>query len=165
VTVIETERLRLRPLTLDDADALYELHQDERVNRFVGSPTRAETLERLDAIEEQWKTRGHGLCAVELKSTGEFIGRSGLKYWEQFGEVETGWTFRAESWGHGYATEAGRAAVAWGFANLDLGYITAMIRPGNTPSVQVAERLGFAPRREDVLFGNPITIYAINRSA
>jgi RimJ/RimL family protein N-acetyltransferase len=163
VTVIETERLRLRPLTIDDADALYELLQDDRVNHFVGALTRAENLGRLAAVEEQWKTRGHGLCAVELKSTGEFIGRAGLKYWDQFDEVETGWTFRADAWGHGYATEAGRAAVAWGFAHLDLDYITAMIRPGNTPSVKVAERLGFAPRRDDVLFDNPITVYALAR--
>ncbi|WP_328980723.1 GNAT family N-acetyltransferase [Streptomyces canus] len=48
--------------------------------------------------------RGHGLCAIELKSSGEFIGRSGLQYWDQFDEVELGWALRADHWGHGFAT-------------------------------------------------------------
>jgi RimJ/RimL family protein N-acetyltransferase len=161
VTLIETERLRLRPLTTADVDAFVALHQDERVNRFVGAYTHRQALTRLSAIERQWATRGHGLCAVELRSTGEFLGRCGLQYWRQFDEVEAGWTLRAEAWGRGYATEAARAAVEWGFERLGLTSVTAMIRPGNTASERVAERLGFERRREDVLFGHPVTVYAL----
>ncbi|MEU9141309.1 GNAT family N-acetyltransferase [Streptomyces sp. NPDC048404] len=47
------------------------------------------------------------------ESTGEFIGRVGLNYWEQFNEVELGWTLKAETWGRGYATEAARACLDW----------------------------------------------------
>jgi RimJ/RimL family protein N-acetyltransferase len=67
-------------------------------------------------IESQWTGRGHGLCAVELKDGGEFIGRAGLNYWQLFDEAEVGWTLKAEAWGHGYATEAARACLEWGFA-------------------------------------------------
>ena len=56
------------------------------------------------------------LCAVELKDGGEFIGRAGLNYWQLFDEAEVGWTLKAEAWGHGYATEAARACLEWGFA-------------------------------------------------
>lgn len=161
--MIETERLTLRPLTADDLDVWVDLHADERVNRFVGAYSREQAAARLNAIARQWSERGHGLCAVELKSTGEFIGRCGLNYWAQFGEVEAGWVLKAEAWGHGYATEAARACVEWGFAKLDMPYVTAMIRPGNDPSVRVAERLGFAPRREDALFGNPVAVYGLER--
>ncbi|MFJ4911519.1 GNAT family N-acetyltransferase [Streptomyces sp. NPDC088726] len=163
--MIETERLTLRPLATSDADAFVELHADPEVNRFVGAYSPQQALERLAGIERQWAERGHGLCAVELRSSGEFIGRSGLQYWQQFDEVELGWTFRAEHWGHGYATEAARACLDWGFATLDADYFTALIRPGNTPSVKVAERLGFAPRRQDELYGNPVTVYALDRPA
>ena len=67
--------------------------------------------------------------------------------------------------GHGYATEAAQACMNWGFATLDDEYFTALIRPGNDASVQVAERLGFAPRREDHLQGRPVTVYAVDRPA
>ncbi|WTA39875.1 GNAT family N-acetyltransferase [Streptomyces sp. NBC_00846] len=162
--VIETERLSLRPLQLSDVDAFVDLHADPRVNRFVGTYTRQQAWDRLAVIERQWAERGHGLCAVELRSSGELIGRSGLQYWEQFDEVELGWTFRAEHWGHGYATEAARACLDWGFATLEEDYFTALIRPGNEPSARVAERLGFSPRRQDTVKSNPVTVYALDRS-
>lgn len=163
--VIETERLFLRPLDRSDVDVFVELHADLRVNRFVGAYSRQQALERLAVVERQWAERGHGLCAIELKSTGGFIGRSGLQHWEQFGEVELGWTLRAEHWGHGYATEAAQACLDWGFATLEEDYFTALMRPGNEPSVRVAERLGFSPRRQDMLKGSPVTVYALDRPA
>ncbi|WP_190120993.1 GNAT family N-acetyltransferase [Streptomyces inusitatus] len=161
--MIKTDRLILRPLTTSYLDAFVDLHADPRVNRFVGAYSRERAAERLTAVELQWETRGHGLCAVELRSTGEFIGRSGLQYWERYDEVELGWTLRARAWGQGYATEAGRACLDWGFANLDAEYFTALMRPGNDASIRVAERLGFAPRRQDTLSGDPVTVYAIDR--
>lgn len=161
MTLIETDRLRLRPLTTADVDAFVALHQDARVNRFVGTYTRRQALERLTAIERQWATRGHGLCAVEHKETGEFIGRCGLQYWRQFDEVEAAWTLRAEAWGQGYATEAARAAVDWGFEHLGLGAVTAMIRTGDDASERVAGRLGFTRSRADFMFGHRVTVYAL----
>ncbi|WP_326595062.1 GNAT family N-acetyltransferase [Streptomyces brevispora] len=161
--MIETERLTLRPLEISDVDAFVELHADPEVNRFVGAYSRQQALERLADIERQWAERGHGLCAVELRSSGEFIGRTGLQYWQQFDEVELGWTLQAECWGRGYATEAAQACLDWGFATLEADYFTALIRPGNMPSVKVAERLGFAPRRQDELNGNPVTVYTLDR--
>ena len=161
--MIETDRLALRPLTPADVEEFVALHGDPRVSRFVGSYSRPEALERLAAIERQWTDRGHGIFAIELKSTGEFIGRSGLLYWEQFDEIELSWTLRAEHWGRGYATEAAQACLDWGFRNLALDYVIAMIRPGNDASVRVAERLGFTVRREDTLWDKPITVYALDR--
>ncbi|MEV7143632.1 GNAT family N-acetyltransferase [Streptomyces tauricus] len=163
--MIETERLLLRPLRGADLDAFVELHADPQVNRFVGAYSAPQARERLAEIERQWDERGHGLCAIELKSSGAFVGRSGLQYLEQFGEVELGWTLRAGHWGRGYATEAARACLDWGFATLDDEYFTALIRPGNDASVKVAERLGFSPRREDLLKGSPVTVYAVDRPA
>ena len=103
-------------------------------------------------------------CAIELRDGGGFIGRCGLNYWSQFDEVEAGWTLRPDAWGHGYATEATEACIAWGFARLDLDYFSAMIDPANAASIGVAERLGFSPRREDVLLGRKVTVYALDRA-
>ncbi len=161
---ITTARLVLRPLTLDDVDVLVDLHADPRVNRFVPRFSREQAVDRLAAVERQWQQRGHGLCAVDLRNGGGFIGRCGLKYWEEFDEVEAGWILKPDVWGHGYATEAARACVEWGFTRLDVDYFTAMIDPANAASVGVAERLGFTPRRDVVLLGRKVTVYALNRS-
>lgn len=163
MTVLHTPRLRLRPLTVAYVDEWVALHTDERVSRFVGGYTREAALERLRQVERQWSTRGHGLFAFELEATGEFLGRGGLNYWEQFDEVEAGWALRAEVWGRGIAAEAARAFIDWGFATLDVPYFTAMIRPGNAASVRVAERLGFTPLRQDALFDQAVTVYALER--
>lgn len=161
--MIETERLLLRPLTTADVDRIVDLHSDPRVNQFVPYFSPQQALRRILDIEGQWSQLGHGIFAVELKSTGEFIGRCGLNYWPEFDEVELGWILKPEVWGSGYATEAASACLEWGFANLEVGYFTAMIDPANIASARVAERLGFSPRRVDVLFGKTTTVWAIDR--
>jgi len=162
---LTTPRLRLRPLTGADVDDWVALHADPRVNKFVGSYTPERARERIAMVERQWAERGHGLCAVELAASGEFIGRAGLQFWPSFGEVEAAWTFRSAHWGRGYATEAATAFVDWGFAHLDVAYLTANIHHGNEASVRVAHRLGFTPLREDVLGGRPVTVYGLTRAA
>ncbi|GAA2808254.1 GNAT family N-acetyltransferase [Kitasatospora paracochleata] len=161
--MITTERLRLRPLTAADADWWVRLHEDSAVSRFVGAYTREQAQARLRAIEQQWEERGHGLCAVELRDSGEAIGRCGLNWWDQFGETEAGWTFATAHWGRGYATEAAGAVLAWGFDTLGLERITAMIHHGNTASTAVARRLGFTPLREDTVLDRPCTVHALDR--
>jgi RimJ/RimL family protein N-acetyltransferase len=136
--VINTARLVLRPLTMNDLDA---------------------------DIERQWHERGHGPCAVELRDARGFIGRCGLNYWAQFDEIEAGWILKPDAWGHGYATEATRACIEWGFARLDDDYFTAMIDPANAASIRVAESLGFSPRRDDEFLGKKVTVYAVDRPA
>ncbi|MET9532780.1 GNAT family N-acetyltransferase [Streptomyces sp. NPDC006649] len=159
--MITTERLRLRPLSESDTDWWVRLHADEEVNSYVGAYTPAQAAARLRVIEQQWARRGHGLCAVELRSTGEAIGRCGLHWWEQFDETEIGWTFARAHWGRGYATEAARSVLAWGFGPLGLERITSMIHPDNAASAAVARRLGFTPLREDTVLGRPCTVHAL----
>jgi RimJ/RimL family protein N-acetyltransferase len=161
--VIETERLLLRPLTLADLDAVVEMHANPDVERWMG-PFGAERAQaRLQVCEREWDERGHGLMAIVERSSGRFLGRSGLKYWPQFDETEVGWVLRADAWGHGFATEAGRACVHWGFATLALSYLTAMIQPENLASIAVAERLGMRPLRSDHLADLPVVVYWLER--
>ena len=161
--LIETERLVLRRLAMGDLDEFVVLHRDPEVVRFVGALDRAQAKERLQASEREWGTRGHGLLAVLDRSSGRLLGRVGLRYWQQFQETEAGWLLRREAWGHGYATEAVRACVDWGFATLPIPNITAMIHPENTRSARVARRLDFEPVREDVLLGGPVIVHSLKR--
>jgi RimJ/RimL family protein N-acetyltransferase len=131
----------------------------------MGAFGRSDARSRLERNEREWEERGHGLVAILERAGGRFLGRSGLKYWPQFDETEVGWVLRPDVWGHGFATEAGRACVEWGFATLGLPYLTAMIRPDNHRSIRVAERLGMRPLRSDFLMDLPVVVYCCRPSA
>jgi RimJ/RimL family protein N-acetyltransferase len=161
--MIDTDRLLLRQMIPEDLDELVEIHAEPEVVRFMGSFDRVETSEWMQENLREWSERGHGRLAIVDRATGRFLGRTGLKYWPQFRETEVGWVLRPGVWGHGFATEAALACVEWGFQNLDLPYLTAMIRPDNRRSIRVAERLGLTPLREDIHFGKPVVVYSISR--
>ena len=161
--MLETERLLLRPLTIADIDEFVALHDDAEVTRFIGRLDRPAAEELLQSVEREWLERGHGMFAVRDRATGRFLGRAGLKYWQQFDETEVGWVLRRDAWGYGYATEAAQACLDWGFACLDLPYFTAMIHPDNRASIRLAGRLGMSPLRRDVLLGDPVVVFLLNR--
>jgi RimJ/RimL family protein N-acetyltransferase len=163
---IETERLTLRRLRDDDADALVELFNDPEVRRFIAAQepyTHADAVTRIRMDEHEWNELGHRIAVIEDRSTGRFAGRVVLWDWPQFGETEVGWTLLAEARGKGMATEAARALAAWGFANLGVPYLISLIDPGNEPSKAVAERLGMSVLRHDELDGEPHLVYALRR--
>jgi RimJ/RimL family protein N-acetyltransferase len=162
--LIETDRLLLRPLAMADLDELLELNAMPEVVRTMGASDPSKARARLELNERQWNERGYGLMAIVERATGRFLGRSGLKYWPQFDETEVGWVLRPDAWGRGFATEAGRACVEWGFSDLGLPYLTAMILPDNHPSIRVAERLGMGPLRRDRLLELSVVVYAIGRA-
>ena len=161
--MIETDRLLLRPLTTADIDEVVAMHAMPEVVRTMGVFDRPAAMARLERNEREWEERRHGLVAMIERATGRFLGRSGLKYWPQFDETEVGWTLRSDVWGQGFATEAGRACIDWGFAAFDLPYLTAMILPDNRRSIEVAARLGMRPLRRDVLMELSVVVYSIDR--
>src|SRR6476646_3912184 len=158
---LETRRLLLRPISLDDLDEFVALHADPEVTTFIYAFDRAEAEERLRRDEREWEERGHGVLAGD---SGRFLGRAGLKHWPQFDETELGWVLRRDAWGHGYATEAMRACIEWGFSEFDVPYLTAMVNAANVRSIRVAERLGLTPVRKDMLLDDPVVVYAIPRA-
>ncbi len=142
-------------MTIDDVDEYLGLHSDPEVIRFLGEMDRGLATARLEADARVWDERGHGLFRVTHRDDGRFLGRVGLRYWEQFHETEVGWTLRRQEWGHGYATEAAVACAEFGFRELPVPYLTSCIQPENARSIAVAERLGMTPLRDDVLDGIP----------
>jgi RimJ/RimL family protein N-acetyltransferase len=160
---IETDRLILRPLGVCDLDEVVALHREPAVIEFLGEVSVGEALERLRSVEQAWLDRGHDLLAMLERSSGRFVGRVGLRHWPQFGETEVGWALPGHALGHGYATEAARACLDWGFTTFPLPYITAMIRPDNSRSMAVARRLGMEPIRDDVMLGVPVVVHGVRR--
>jgi len=159
----DTERLRFRPLEMADVDELVALHEDPLVARFLGSRDRVWMEGLIRMVDEEWAERGHGRVAVIERESGCFLGRTGLKYWQQFGETEVSWVLHADERGKGYATEAGAAALRWGFEQFELPYLTAMIQPDNAASLRVAERLEMKPIRTDRLLGDEVIVHALSR--
>ena len=164
--VLETERLRLRMFREDDFDAYARICADAEVMRYLadGKPlTRAEAWRQMAMIVGHWELRGYGIWAVEERATGTLLGRIGLFNPEGWPALELGWTLGKEHWGKGYATEGGRRALEYAFAELQQTHIISLIRPGNAPSIRVAERLGETLESRTQLFGHDVLIYGIDR--
>ncbi len=145
---LRTERLLLRGWRDDDLDAFAELNADPRVmEHFPGPIGRADSDAFVrERIEPHFAERGFGLWAVEVPGAAPFIGFVGLQapMFEAWFTpcVEVGWRLAVVHWRRGYATEAARAAVAFGFDRAGLDEIVSFTVPANVRSIAVMERLG-----------------------
>jgi RimJ/RimL family protein N-acetyltransferase len=153
---VETERLTLRPFRDDDLDAYFAILDTPEVRASLHIPPDFDPTAawfQMAWWQGMWTLRGWGQWAVELKSTGELIGRAGTNWPARpdWPGLEVGWTFDPAHWGQGYATEAGEASVRWAFATHDVDELVSCILSENTASQAVARRLGFCVREERVL--------------
>ena len=155
---IRTARLLLRPFTTADAGALFDLHSNAFVLRYWDAPPWSERT-RADAFlaacvrmsEEGSGTR----LAIERVADTSFVGWCSLTRWNPDSRsASMGYCFSDAAWGHGYATEAGRALLEWVFDTLDLNRVQAETDTRNAASARVLEKLGFV--REGTLRENCI---------
>jgi [ribosomal protein S5]-alanine N-acetyltransferase len=130
--MIETERLSIRPLEDADRPAVLELWLDPANERSPGQP---EEAVRRWAAAVPW--------GVWENETGELVGDCSLHFDEGFGEWELSYGFRRDRWARGYATEAARACVAYGFDEMRVEKIVADVDPRNVASARVLEKVGF----------------------
>jgi ribosomal-protein-alanine N-acetyltransferase len=116
------------------------------MEHFPGTMTRAESDAHVDAIVEHFAARGYGLWAVEVPGEAEFIGFVGLsvpRFQAHFTPaVEVGWRLATFAWGRGYATEAAREALRFGFEEAGLAEIVSFTAPVNERSRAVMRRIG-----------------------
>ena len=143
----ETQRLRLRRWRKTDLKPFAALNADPDVmEHFPSVMTEADTARMIGRIEDHFQKHGFGLWAVEHGASGDLVGFTGLAVpnfeAEFMPAVEVGWRLGKEHWGNGYATEAARAALDFGFAKAGLDEIVSFTIPANTHSTMVMERIG-----------------------
>ena len=163
---LKTERLVIRPYREDDAAPLHEVFGSPEVMKWTPSPPSkdvAETAQRLARTMAftARQPQGMGLWALELKESAAFLGQVGLFPVEGKGpDVEVAYELAPRVWGHGYATEAARALVDYGFAELRLRRIVALILPANERSRNVASKCGLTLEGPGRFYGLDLVIYA-----
>ena len=167
VPALETERLRLRAYRKDDFPICAAMWSDPVVNRYTtGKPllpeeTWAKTLRNAGL----WLVLGYGYWAVEEKATGEFVGETGFADFQRAIEPplsdmpEIGWVFVPRVHGRGYASEATRAAVAWGDEHFGPVRTACLIHEGNVPSLRLADKLGYREFRRTKYKASDVIIF------
>ncbi|MFG6196652.1 GNAT family N-acetyltransferase [Nonomuraea sp. JJY05] len=154
---METQRLIMRRWRDEDREPFAAMNADPQVMEHFPAPlTRPESDHFVDRIEEEFDKAGHGLWALEVRESGEFIGFAGL-IWQTFDAPflpawEIGWRLARPAWGHGYATEAARQALGYAFEEAGLEEIISMTAKTNTRSQAVMKRLGMTHMTD---FGHP----------
>jgi RimJ/RimL family protein N-acetyltransferase len=161
IPVLYTERLTLRghtPADLDDAAAAWA---DPVVTQYLGGPlTREDTWARLLRYSGHWTLLGHGFWLIEETATGRYAGDAGFGSLEReihprFEYPEHGWVLAQWAQGRGFATEAGRAMIAWARSHFGAIPLECLIAPDNAASLRVADKLGYREYARASYKGHP----------
>jgi len=145
IPTIHTERLTLRPLTLDDTETLHRIYQTENILQYF-PPTPPPTHERIQRFierqQEHWERDGNGNWGFVPKGESQVIGWVGLTFIPELNETEVGYLLDKPYWSKGFATEAARASIRFGFEDRTLDHIIALVHTDNMGSRRVIEKCG-----------------------
>ena len=164
---METKRLTLRELTMEDFDALYEILSDPQTMQHYPAPFDKEETQRwIMRNMERYAELGFGLWAVILKETGELIGDCGITMQNIHGQrlPEIGYHIRRNLWRRGYASEAAQACMDFIFTRTSFNSVYSYMKYTNEASYGVALKNGMTFIEE---YDDPINtrtrVYAITR--
>jgi RimJ/RimL family protein N-acetyltransferase len=162
-----TARLRLEPMRAEHAADLWHLFQDPAVAAWYGAWTFAMAQREAARIAEAWVADGVHKWMAYDRSTGALVGRGGLSRAHIAGRdrLEIGWALLRPFWGCGYATEIGRAGLAFAFDELAADEVVSYTEARNARSRAVMERLGLQYTTDIVLEdgGEPFALYVLGR--
>jgi RimJ/RimL family protein N-acetyltransferase len=167
IPTTETERLIMRGHRLEDFADCLALWTDPESTQFIGGKplTREEVWVRVLRYVGHWSLLGFGYWIVTEKETGRFVGEVGFGNFKRDiepsldGMPEIGWVLAPDSRGKGYATEAARAAIAWGDAHFGSPRTACIIAPENEPSIRVAEKCGYREFCRTTYKDNPTIMF------
>ena len=143
--VLETERLTLRPVAMEDFPRWAEMMADPQAARFLGGAQPAATAWRgFMTMAGAWSLTGVSMFSVIERNTGLWLGRIGPWQPEGWPGTEVGWGLHPDAQGKGYGVEAATAAIDYAFDVLGWTDVIHCIDPDNTPSQRLAERIGSA---------------------
>ena len=152
--IIETERLQLREFSPDDAQSMFDLNADPEVIKYTGDQP-FESIDQAKTFLENYKDykkNGFGRWAIITKSDHEFIGWCGLKLNEEK-LIDLGFRVFRKHWNKGYATEAAKFCLNYGFETLGFDQIIGRVVAENTASIKVLEKLGMRYWKSDTCHG------------
>ena len=149
--ILETERLVLRQLTIDDAEFILSLLNEPSFLRYIGDKKVRNIADAqqyiLNGPMASYEQNGFGLYLVEARETHTPIGMCGLLKRAELDDVDIGFAFPPDFWGQGFASEAAKAVMDYARQTLKLQRIVAITNPDNEPSIKLLERLGFSFER------------------
>ena len=177
-TVLNTDRLILRPWQTQDREPFAVINRDPAVMQFMPAPLSAEESDAfVDRIEAHFNQHGFGLWAAQLRNPDQFIGYVGLavpRFQAAFmPAVEIGWRLASDFWHRGLATEGARAVVDHAFNVLELPALVSFTVPANLPSRRVMEKIGMIHNPSEdfdhplLPYGHPLrhhVLYRLNRT-
>lgn len=172
INSVETARLQLRVPELADAEALMGILWDpEVVERkqvtLLEPPGGLDlALKNTRDMLRHWEMRGYGQWSVVEKATGHVIGCVGFYHPQrQWPGVDLGWVLHRSRWGHGFATEAARAALGWLWEYTQIDRVVSLIAPDDLRSIRIATKIGerFERADADPVHGEPMHVYTITR--
>jgi RimJ/RimL family protein N-acetyltransferase len=165
--ILETERLEMRPHRIDDFADCLAIWTDPGVIRFLGGRpfTQEEVWTRLLRHIGHWSAMGFGYWVLIEKATGQLIGELGFANFRrdmepELVDPEIGWMLSSRVHGKGYATEAVRAALAWGDCYFKEPRTVCIINPENLRSLRVAEKCGYTDVLRTSYKGHPAILFA-----
>ncbi len=151
MTILETERLRLRGFTPADAPFALRLLNEPSFLENIGDKGVRTVEDAVKYLTEgpirSYAVHGHGLYCVEAKESGQPVGMCGLLKREQFEDPDIGYAFLPEAWGRGLALESATAVLDYGRRVLRHPRTIAIVSPGNARSIRLLEKLGLAYAR------------------
>lgn len=167
--VLETERLLLRHITSDDFESLYRMNSDPVVMKFVGDGSvrdHEQMVKEMEMLISHYTRKpGLGIWATVEKSSGNFLGASGLVYYDNTPEIEIGYRMLREYWNKGFATEAAFGLLEYGFQTLRLKKIVSSAHVDNVASTRVMEKIGMTYVDNRVQYGCVQAYYEIQSEA
>ncbi|MFN3652255.1 MAG: GNAT family N-acetyltransferase [Armatimonadota bacterium] len=167
-TIFQTPRLTIREYTPDDAEEAFALYGDPEVMHFLGGNPHPDVASLRAHLEKRWE-REHGgveppgFWAVVTRDEGRLAGTVLLKPLPGHPEVEVGWHLAKWAWGRGYATEAARGTLDYGFHVRGLERIVAVVHPLNHRSLAVARRLGMRLEGRIEAYQQELELFVLSR--
>jgi RimJ/RimL family protein N-acetyltransferase len=152
MSTLQTSRLRLRPRTLDDLDAIVAMDSDPEVRRYIGGPLEP-VAHRIEVQKNIEYGRPLPAWAIEWKDRPGFLGQCALNRSPRPGVTEMSWRLAKANWGQGLASEAAAVVLAHAMRELRLQPIVALVHPQNRASARVAERIGMRLAGETLFKG------------
>ena len=166
--ILESERLALREMTLDDLDFIAGMLAHPEVMRYYPKCySRSEAAEWINRQVGRYRSHGHGLWLVSDKSTGSPLGQVGLapQIVDGVEEPEIGYLIHRPHWRQGLASEAALAVRDYAFGVLNKDHVISLIRPVNIPSQGVARKMGMRPDRVTMFASLEHIVFLLTKSA